>query len=333
MANIYLTEQGSILRKTGDRLIVQKDNETLLDIQCNKIDAVLIFGNVQFTTQAVHELFEHGIEMAIMTRTGRLIGQITSPMPKNVYLRLAQYEKYKDESFITKISKIIVAGKIQNEIEFIRRFSYNHPEIRLIDEIERLERYRKDIEGRNTIAELLGVEGASAKEYFTAFNKMILGAFNFDGRRKRPATDPVNALLSFGYTLVFNEISSLLDGIGFDQYIGYYHKIDYGRPSLAADLLEEFRTPIVDRFTLKLINNRVFKEDAFFLHTQSGGIYLKQEAMKRYFVEYEHYINEIFTHPQTKENTNFRKCIRIQIEKLARGITTDGKYQPFHFDR
>src|SRR4030042_499625 len=87
MANLYLTEQGSVLRKTGDRLIVQKEGEVLLDVQCNKIDAILIFGNVQFTTQAVHELFEHGIEMAILTRTGRLIGQITSPATKNIELR------------------------------------------------------------------------------------------------------------------------------------------------------------------------------------------------------------------------------------------------------
>jgi len=83
MANLYLTEQGSILRKTGDRLIVQKEGEVLLDVPCNKIEAILIFGNVQFTTQAVHELFEHGIEMALLTRTGRLIGQITSPATKN----------------------------------------------------------------------------------------------------------------------------------------------------------------------------------------------------------------------------------------------------------
>jgi CRISP-associated protein Cas1 len=97
MANIYLTEQGSVLKKTGDRLIVEKDKEVLLDVQCSKIEAVLIFGNVQFTTQAVRELFEHGIEMALLTKSGRLIGQLTSPFTKNIELRVEQFKKHDDE--------------------------------------------------------------------------------------------------------------------------------------------------------------------------------------------------------------------------------------------
>ena len=99
MANLYLTEQGAVLRKTGDRLLVHKDDKVLLDIQCNKIDAILIFGNVQFTTQSVHELFEHGVEMALLTRTGRLVGQITSPSTKNIELRIEQFRKHHDEVF------------------------------------------------------------------------------------------------------------------------------------------------------------------------------------------------------------------------------------------
>ncbi|MBW2739371.1 MAG: CRISPR-associated endonuclease Cas1 [Deltaproteobacteria bacterium] len=129
MANLYLTEQNSILRKTGDRLIVQKQDEILLDVQCHKIDAVLIFGNVQFTTQAVHELFEHGIEMAILSRRGRLIGQITSPATKNITLRIQQFEKYTDNEFRLKLSVEIVTGKINNSLKVIRHFSYNHPDI------------------------------------------------------------------------------------------------------------------------------------------------------------------------------------------------------------
>lgn len=157
--------------------------------------------------------------------------------------------------------------------------------------------------------------------------------FSFGGRKKHPAPDPVNALLSFGYTLVFNEIASLLDGIGFDPYIGFYHKPDYGRASLAADLMEEFRSPIVDRLTLKLINNRVFIPDDFFLHSKSGLLYLKREAMKRYFVEYERHITEEFIHPMTGEKTDFRRCFRFQAHRIAACIKDAGEYHPFHFDR
>ncbi len=333
MANLYLTEQGSVLRKTGDRLIVQKDDEILLDIQCHKIDAVLIFGNVQFTTQAVHELFEHGIEMALLTRTGRIIGQLTSPTPKNIDLRLAQYEKFKDERFKINISKCIVTGKIRNALEFTRRFIYNHPESNLQAELHGLEKIYKNVDSTNNIAEILGKEGAAANIYFKGFGKMMLKGFDFTGRRKRPASDPVNALLSFGYTLVFNEIASLLDGIGFDPFIGFFHTTDYGRQSLAADILEEFRTPIIDRLTLKLINNRIFTKDDFYLHTSSGSMYLKKESMKIYFREYERFLTQEFTHPETGNMTDFRRYFRYQAHRMADCLTDSGDYKPFFMGR
>ena len=113
MANLYLTEQGSVLRKKGDRLIVEKEKQCLLDVECHKIDAVLIFGNVQFTTQAVHELFQHGIELAILTRTGRLIGQITSPTTKNIELRVEQFKKYEDENFRLQFSKKLSKERLE----------------------------------------------------------------------------------------------------------------------------------------------------------------------------------------------------------------------------
>lgn len=329
MANLYITEQGAVLRKTGDRLIVQKEEETLLDIQCCKVDAVLIFGNVQFTTQAVHELFEHGIEMAILTRTGRLIGQITSPSTKNIELRVEQFKKYGDESFKLNFSKTIVRGKIRNSLLGLRSFSYNHPEIGFSEEIGGMERVEMNLNQQGTLEALNGAEGTAARYYFSAFGKMILGGFTFDGRRKFPAPDPVNALLSLGYTMVFNEISSLLDGMGFDPYLGYYHKVDYGRASLASDLLEEFRAPIADRLTLRLINDKMLSVEDFYNNPQGAGIYLKREALKKYFAEYEDYINREFPHPETKEKTSFRKCFRIQIEKLAVCVKGEKDYSPF----
>jgi len=332
VANLYLTEQGSVLRKKGDRLIVEKEKEVLLDVECHKINAVLIFGNVQFTTQAVHELFQHGIELAILTRTGRLIGQITSPMTKNIELRVEQFRKYEDQGFKLALSKSIVRGKIRNSLQVVRSFSYNHPEADLKEEMEGLERAEEGISQQSTTEGLNGVEGMAARHYFNGFGKMMLGDFVFDGRRKYPAPDPVNALLSLGYTMIFNEISSLLDGMGFDPYLGYYHKIDYGRPSLASDLLEEFRSPVADRLTLRLINNRILKTDDFYDNPKGEGVYLKREAMKRYFAEYEDFIINEFIHPETKEKTSFRKCFRIQIENLASCIKGEEEYRPFYME-
>jgi CRISPR-associated protein Cas1 len=173
------------------------------------------------------------------------------------------------------------------------------------------------------------LEGHGAKAYFDAFAKMLTGEFSFSGRKKRPPTDPVNALFSLSYTLIFNEISSLLDGLGFDPYLGYFHSVDYGRASLAADLMEEFRAPIADRLTLNLVNNRILRQEHFYTNPKNGGVYLKREGLRRFFLEYENMLNREFVHPSTEENTTFRKCFRIQSERLASSIQNDVAYTPF----
>ncbi len=329
MANLYLTEQNSILRKKGNRLIVQKNDDILLEVQCHKIDAVLIFGNIQFTTQAANELFEHGIEMAILSRNGRLRGQITSPATKNIALRLQQFKKYWDDEFRLGLAGRIVAGKIKNSLNLIRHFSYNHSDIDFKPEISFLDSTLKSVESVSGIDRLLGLEGSAAKVYFEAFGKMILGDFSFPGRKKRPPTDPVNAILSLSYTMIFNEISSLLDGLGFDPYLGYFHRVDYGRASLSSDLMEEFRAPVADRLTVNLINNRIFKPADFYIRSKDGGVYFKRDAIKRYFMEYETMLNHPFMHPETRENTTLRKCYRMQAEKLASTIQNNSPYIPF----
>lgn len=332
MANLYITEQGAILRKTGDRLIVEKDKDILLDVPCDKIEAVLIFGNVQVTTQSIREILEHGVELAILTRTGsRIVGQITSPATKNIELRVEQFKKYWDDSFRTTLARIIVRGKITNGINLLRTFSYNHPDINLALEMEGMRSALSNINGAANINTLMGIEGSAARVYFGGFGKMILGDFTFGGRKKHPAPDPVNALLSFGYTLFFNEIQSLLDGLGFDPYLGYFHSVEYGRASLAYDLVEEFRAS-VDRFTLYLINDRIFKQTDFFTNPKGEGIYLTREAQKTYFAQYERCLNREFVHPDTNEKTSLRKCFRLQAERLATFIRTNAEYRTFNLE-
>jgi CRISPR-associated protein Cas1 len=328
MANIYLTEQNSILRKTGDRLIVEKDDEILLDVQCHKIDAVLIFGNVQFTTQAVHELFEHGIEMALLTRRGRLIGQITSPATKNIELRLAQFRGFERPDFRLQLARNIISGKIQNCLGIMKAFSYNHPETDLKADIQKVQVFLRAVLHIESIEQLLGIEGNAARTYYHGLGKMILGDFVFNGRRKRPPPDPVNALLSFSYTMIFNEISSLLDGMGFEPYLGYLHKPDYGRPSLACDLIEEFRPIAGDRLTLNMINNRILSDDHFHSHSTGEGVYLTREGMKKFFGEYERFLTREFRHPVSGETVTLRRCFRLQAEMMARCVREGKEYFP-----
>jgi CRISPR-associated protein Cas1 len=160
---------------------------------------------------------------------------------------------------------------------------------------------------------------------------MVRHSFQFDRRQRRPAPDPVNALLSLGYTMLYNEISSLLDGIGFDPYLGFFHQPHYGHATLASDLMEEFRSPLTDRFTLSLINNRVLQEEDFFLHEPSKSVYLKDEARKRYFFEYESFVTRPMKASDETSETHFRRLFKQQAERLNRALTKEEPYKPYRF--
>lgn len=269
--------------------------------------------------------------MAIFTSHGRLLGQITSPMTKNISLRRAQYAKSGDSAFVLSFARAVVRGKIGNCLEFIRGFAHNHPETDLHEESSHLSAFRAQVDLQADLPSLLGLEGASARAYFRAFARMVRRGFQFTGRRRRPAPDPVNALLSLGYTMVYKEIGSLLDGIGFDPYLGFYHQPRYGHATLASDLLEEFRVPLVDRLTLNLMNNRIFSEPDFYLHAASGSVYLKDEPRKRYFIEYESFVTRSMACPDDGAQSTFRKLFRRQAERLRQTVVTGEEHRPYKF--
>ena len=333
MPYIYVTEQGAAIRKSGRRLLVEKDGKKLADIQASKVEGVLIFGNVQFTTQAVRLMLEEDVEMAMFSQRGRLLGKIVSPFTKNITLRKAQYEKFAGKEFALSFSFLIVDAKISNCIEFMKTYVHNHPETDIRSNIFYLVRLKDGLSSKTDDKGLRGIEGIAATSYFDGFKEMVRERFPFPGRKKRPATDPVNALLSLGYTMVYNEISWLLDGMGFDPYLGYYHKPRYGHATLASDLMEEFRAPLVDRFTLSLVNNRVFQEDDFFLHKPSGGMHLKKEPSKVYFAHYEKFIARDNVTEEGAPPASYRKLFLRQAERLKKAIADDVPYVPYRFRR
>jgi CRISPR-associated protein Cas1 len=330
MANLYLTEQGAVLRKSGDRLIVEKDGRTLLVVPCNKIESVLIFGNVQFTTQALCELFEHEIEMALLTEDGYLRGQLTPIKNKNILLRQAQFRLSEDEAFARRSAAAILRAKLLNSAAVLRRFAHNHPDERVSVAAAEIGDLSEGISDQTPISSLLGVEGTAAKLYYSAMRHMMLAEFAFPGRVRRPPTDPVNALLSFGYVLLANELQSLLDAIGLDPYLGFLHQVEYGRPSLALDVLEEFRAPVIDRFTLYMINKRMLTPQQF-QDLGEKGVRLTREGMKTFFAHYERWMNEPQAGITHEAGNSFRKALRAQAEAMAKAIREGSQYAPFRF--
>lgn len=211
------------------------------------------------------------------------------------------------------------------------RYRRNYPEVKFNDEISALDSALERIEDKPAIPFLLGIEGQATAIYFRAFTKMIHGEMEFLGRNRRPPKDPINALLSFGYTLITNEIFSLLIAIGFDPYIGYLHGIDYGRPSLALDMVEEFRHPVIDRFTLYLINNHIISSEDFIVD-EEGGFFLKSNSLKRYFEQYDKRMNEIFQDRFTGDKVSFRSLFRQQAYKMSKTIMAREPYKPYRME-
>lgn len=330
MATLYVTEQNAILRKTGDRLIVEKDGDVLLEVPCLKLDTVLLFGNVQFTTQAAAELLEHGIEMAFLSTRGRLRGQLTPPKAKNVYLRVAQYDLHRDEAFCLAFAREVVAAKIESSAAVLRRYRRNHPEAVPLEAIAVLDERAAAAAEAPSLDSLRGIEGTAAARYFRVLPALVPEPFAFEGRSRRPPRDPFNALASFGYVLVGNELQALLDAMGYDPYIGFYHQVDYGRPSLALDLLEELRSPLVDRFSAGLLNLGVLSADDF-VSSPQDGVYLGREGRKRYFAAWERELEGPISLGEDEGEASFRQLFRRQAERLARTLQEGEPYRAFRY--
>ena len=326
MSTLYLTEQGSKLRKTSKRLVVEKGGTTLLEVPAYGIDRVLIFGAVQLSTQAISFLLESGIEVSFLSMNGRLKGKLTPVQSKNVFLRLAQYDRYKDNEFKLMIARSIIEAKLKNQRTLVLRYQRNHPGIDFTSELDVISHSLSSLPHKKIISSIMGLEGASAGAYFRCYAKMLSQNFAFEKRTRHPPLDPTNALLSLGYVLITNEIAALAESAGFDPFIGFLHALRYGRQSLSLDLVEEFRHPVIDGLVQTLINTGSIKEADF--HKESNGaVLLNKEAFKRFLSFYEERMEKLFMGKDTY--TSYRKVFRTQVEKMERAVLNREKYQPF----
>ncbi len=330
MASLYIVEQGATLRKESNRLVVERDGAALAEIHDFKLDRVVIFGNVQLTTPAIWFLLESGIDTAFLSASGKLRGRLAPLESKNVPLRLRQYECTQDAGFARRMASAIVAGKIANCIAVLSRHQRNHPECALEAEIAQLNSYLKKAargESAHSLDSLRGVEGQAAAVYFQGFARTLRRRMQFTKRTRRPPADPVNALLSFGYTLLYNEAISALSSVGFDPYLGFYHALHYGRCSLALDLMEEMRPLVADRLATQMVNLEIVKPDDF--RREQSGVLLGDGARKRFFREYERIVNAEFAHRQTGVRTTLRRALHDQAQALQRALMQGEAYRAF----
>ena len=328
MAVIYVREQGAIVRKHGGRMLVEKQGELLLEIPLRKTDCVSIFGNVQVTTQALSELLDRGIPLALFTRNGRLKGRLVPELSKNTALRLAQYAAALDEGKSLALARPLVRAKLLNSLALVSDYRTHYSSETLAAVADALRRAADEAAAAPSHAVLLGCEGAGAATYFRAIAEMNRSELPFDGREKHPATDPINALLSLGYTLVMNELRGLAEASGLEPHLGFLHKLDYGRPSLALDLLEPFRAAGVDRLTLRLVNERMLTAADFATRAAgplAGSVVLMPDSFRRYLQYYE----EAMTQPRKSAPAGLRAEVRSSVEGLTAFLRDGTAFSPY----
>lgn len=325
MKTIYLCEQGAVIKKKSKRLLVFKGQDLLYDVSVARINRILLFGNVQVTTQALALLLDHCIDVSFLTTRGRLRGRLCSDYSKNIYLRLAQFTRWNEKEFRINLCKSIVKAKLTNMKKILLNYLSNYPMEDFQPSITVIENAIESLNTKSDTASILGLEGTSSRAYFLAFSRMFRQELKLHKRIKHPSPDPVNALLSLGYVMITNELSSLLEGSAFDPFLGFLHGIKYGRKSLSLDLVEEFRQPIIDRFTLRLANLKIFSSSDF-ERVKDGGVHLKEGPFKKYLNLYDKRLKEKV---ERNGHMNWKEIFKRQVSSLEKAILEGSDYNPF----
>ncbi len=326
MTVLYILEQGAHVRKDGQALLVEKDGKRIGSRPMKELESLILFGGVQTSTQALLSLLERGCRITLMTRGGHFRGSVVPAIGKNVTLRREQYRRGEDPDYCLGFSRRIVRAKIRLGLKLLRDYHYNPNNPARMEGLDSLERLAEKLESAASLESLRGLEGAAAREYFERMAQCLTGPLGFPGRHYYPATDPVNALLSLGYAFVHRELAGLLQAHDFDPCLGFFHQVEYGRPSLALDLLEPFRPALADRLTLRLLNKKVLGEKDFVRRDDKAGCYLNPEAMRTYIRQYEEWVERPM--PVGQERLTFRELFRRQVESLKRELSGKGEFEP-----
>lgn len=326
---LYITRQESYLHKERETIVIKQGDDKLGQFPALTVGNILCFGRVSVSPFLMGYCGEQGIGLAFYTEYGRFLARVQGKQAGNVLLRRAQYRWADDDEKSTAVARLMVAAKVANARSVLMRELRNHGENPALQAtVDKLATSLRRAQHAGSVEETMGIEGDAANGYFRVFDELIRGSgFAFGGRVRRPPTDPVNAMLSFVYSLITHECSSALQGVGLDPYVGFLHKDRPGRVSLALDLLEEFRSPLADRFVLTLINRRQLQLSDFVTEA-SGAVRLTDNARKTLLTAWQERKQTEVNHPYLDESVPIGLLPHCQAMLLARHIRGDMEYYP-----
>jgi CRISPR-associated protein Cas1 len=330
---LFVTTQGAYLRKEGEALAVNIEGKPALRIPLHHLGGICCFGRVGVSPSLMGRCAEAGVAITFLTERGRMLARVTGFTPGNVLLRREQYRRADAMEADTKgclsIVRPIVVAKLLNSRSVLMRAVRDYPNAAGRPQLERavglLASSVNQARTADNVDLLRGVEGDAASTYFGVFGHLVTRpepAWVFTGRNRRPPRDPINALLSFMYTLLMHDARSALEAAGLDSQVGFLHRDRPGRPSLALDLMEEFRAFLCDRLTVSLVNRSQIEPDAFET-TPVGGVRMNDAARKTVLGAYQKRKLEEIVHPFIGESVSVGLLVHLQARLLARFLRGD----------
>lgn len=313
---LHIQEHGAVVSKQAAELVIKRKQDQPTRVRLKDVSRINLHGSAHITLPALRAALGSGIPVGLFTYGGWYYGKVQGHDHKNVLLRQAQFATARDPERCLTLARRLVRAKIKNTRVMLRRNS-RALDRRVLDD---LAGHARRAEHADSLDTLLGIEGSAARLYFQHFSGMLRQdiPFAFDGRNRRPPRDPVNALLSFAYALLTSEWTATLSTVGFDPYQGFYHQPRYGRPSLALDLMEEFRPIIADSVVIGAINNGVIGPDDFVLTATAAA--LTPAGRKRFIQAFERRLDDLVTHPVFDYRLSYRRVLDVQARLLARHL-------------
>lgn len=334
MATLYLTEQYSYVKLEGETLRIQGQQRggrshprDQIRIPLAKVEQVMVLGDVTLSTPALQALLERRIAVHYLNAYGRSYGALLADWGKNSGLRLAQYRLYCDPERSFVVARSSLLAKLGNMRTLLLRHARTRDEAQQLQqaaeqiqqamlEIKRLQAPSQNGDRMHGLGPLLGLEGHASAVYYACFDQLLKGGWQFPGRVKRPPTDPINALLSFGYSVLTNQIVSLCHAVGLDPGLGMLHQAGFGKPALALDLIEAFRSIIVDSVVITMVNTGQVSPNDF--ENQLGAYRLSDDARRTFIQKLEARLDEKIKHPLFGYNVSYRRSIELQARIFAK---------------
>lgn len=333
---LFVTTQGAYLSKQGDTVCVNVEQETKLRVPIHNLGSIVCFGNVGCSPFLMGFCGEQNVTFSFLTENGRFLARVHGPVSGNVLLRKEQYRRSDDASASALIARSLITAKLANSRIVLQRAQRDREDLqhspaigKALDGLWGLIQAVKD---ESDLDRIRGIEGTGANAYFSVFDLLISASkehFFFKERSRRPPLDNMNALLSFLYTLLVHDVESALEAVGLDPAVGFLHRDRPGRPSLALDLMEEFRAYLADRLALSLVNRQQIKPEGF-TKTESGAVTMDDETRKAVLIAWQKRKQEEITHLFLQESVPLGLLPHIQAQLLARHLRGDLEgYPPF----